>query len=153
MIALQQARELKGCEQAALRLVARAEQTVYGLSRKLEQKGYSASCVQAVVSRLSELGIVSDSRYAELWLNSRLTLGGNSPRRLNAALCSKGIDRDVVSAALKAALNLEKETFLIRRFLEKKRLLPESDAARRSLRQTLRDEGFSLKALDVWEGD
>ncbi|MDR1326712.1 MAG: recombination regulator RecX [Treponema sp.] len=145
---------MKNCEQAALRLVARAEQTFYGLSCKLEQKGHSASCVRTVVSRLSELGIVSDSRYAELWLNSRLTLGGDSPCRLNAALCSKGIDRDVVSAALKATLNLEKEMFLIRRFLEKKRLFPaESYETRRSLRQTLRAEGFSLMALEVWEGE
>jgi regulatory protein len=148
-----QAHELKDCEQAALRLVARAEQTVYGLSCKLEQKGYSASCVRAVVSRLNELGIVSDSRYAELWLNSRLTLGGDSPRRLNAALCNKGIDHDVVSAALKAVLNLEKETFLIRRFLEKKRLSSESDEARRSLKQMLRAEGFSLMALEAWESE
>ena len=134
-----------------MRLVARAEQTIYGMSCKLEQRGHSASCVQAVVSRLSELGIVNDSRYAELWLNSRLDLGGDSPSRLNAALCNKGIDRDVVSTALKAALSLEKETFLIRRFLEKKHLSPESDEARRSLRQTLRAEGFSLMALEVWE--
>jgi regulatory protein len=148
-----QAPEAKGCEQAALRLIARAEQTVYGLSRKLEQKGYSPPCVRAVVSRLNELGIVSDSRYAELWISSRLTVGGDSPRRLNMALCNKGIDRDVVSAALKAALNLEKETFLIRRFLEKKRLSPDSDEARRSLRQTLRAEGFSPMSLEVWEGE
>jgi regulatory protein len=137
------------CEQAALRLVAHAEQTAYGLSRKLEQRGHGASYVRAVVTHLSELDIVSDRRYAELWLHSRLTLGGDSPRRLNATLCSKGIDRDVASAALKAALSLEKETFLIRRFLEKKRLSPESSEAWRSLKQTLRAEGFSRIALEA----
>jgi regulatory protein len=153
MDALQQAHDLKACEQAALRLIARAEQTVYGLIGKLEQKGHSPSCVRAVVSCLSEQGIVSDSRYTELWLNSRLALGGDSPRRLKAALYSKGIDHDVVKAALKANLHLEKEVFLIRRFLEKKRLCPESDEARHSLKQRLRTEEFSATALEVWEGE
>jgi regulatory protein len=137
------------CEQVALRLVAHAEQTTYGLSRKLEQRGHGASSVRAVVSHLSELEIVSDHRYAELWLHSRLTWGGDSPRRLNAALCGKGIDRDVASAALKEALSLEKETFLIRRFLEKKRLSAESGEAGRSLKQMLRAEGFSRTALEA----
>jgi regulatory protein len=139
------------CEAAALRLVANAEQTSYGLSRKLEQRGHGSSCVKTVMSRLTDLEIVSDRRYAELWLHSRLSRGGDSPRRMSAALRGKGIDGATVSAAMKAALSPEKEARLLRRFIEKKRLTGESGDERRFLKQNLRGEGFSSAVLQAWE--
>ena len=51
-------------ERAALRLVSRAEQTGFGLGRKLEKAGYPRSCVNAILARLRELNIVDDARYA-----------------------------------------------------------------------------------------
>jgi regulatory protein len=146
--ALRHASACLRCETAALRLVSHAEQTSYGLSRKLEQRDHGASCVKAVMTRLTELEIVSDRRYAELWLHSRLSRGGDSPRRMSASLRNKGIDGAVVSAALKTSLSLEKETRLLQRFVEKKRL---ADADRRFLKQSLRAEGFSGAALQAWE--
>jgi regulatory protein len=141
------------CEAAALRLVANAEQTVYGLSRKLEQRGHSSSSVKVVMSRLTELEIVSDRRYAELWIQSRVLRGGDSPRRMSAALRTKGLDGATVNAAMKASLNQEKEARLLQRFIEKRRLTGESGDERRFLKQTLRGEGFSSAILQMWEDE
>jgi regulatory protein len=151
VMALHHASACFRCETAALRLVANAEQTSYGLSRKLEQRGHGASCVKAVMARLTDLEIVSDRRYAELWIQSRLSRGGDSPRRMSAALRSKGIDGATVSAAMKVVLNPEKEARLLQRFIEKKRLTGESGDERHFLKQNLRAEGFSGAVLQAWE--
>jgi regulatory protein len=137
-------------ERIALRLAARAEQTAFNLARKLKRRGHSSSSVQAVISRLQELGIVKDARYAELWIQSRLTRRAESPRALTAALCGRGIDKRDVQAALKSALEGENEWILLRRYLEKNRLSPHGrDPA---LNYRLKSEGFSASILErLWE--
>jgi regulatory protein len=124
-------------EKAALRLAGRAEQTSMGLRRKLEKAGHSSSCVKAVLARLGELGILDDSRYARLWLQSRLTRKGESPRRLLAALRSRGIGRQDADAALREALNPAAEKTLLEAFLKKNKL------PRESMGNILKWEGFS----------
>jgi regulatory protein len=129
-------------EKAALRLVARAEQTVFGLSRKLEKAGHSAACVRAVAEQLADMGILDDRRFAGYWLRSRLATRAGTPRRLLAGLCSRGIDRDDAVKALREALNLENETALLKRYVEKHRLIPVE-----SLRFLFKREGFSYEAI------
>ncbi|MDR1024115.1 MAG: recombination regulator RecX [Treponema sp.] len=126
-------------ERAALRLVSRAEQTSFGLQRKLEKAGYSPSCVKAVLARLQELNIVDDSRYAQIWLQARLTRHAEGPRRLLAALRSRGISRQAAGTALEAVLNPAAEKVLLDNFLKKKRL-PE-DTSR--ITAILKQAGFS----------
>jgi regulatory protein len=126
-------------EKAALRLVSRAEQSGLGLRRKLGKAGYSPPCVQAVLARLGELGIVDDSRYARLWLQARLAGKAEGPRRLLAALRHRGIPRQDAEEALRAVLNPEAERALLEKFLKKKRL----SAAEPKAGGILRGEGFS----------
>jgi regulatory protein len=137
-------------ERAALRLVARAEQTGAGLARKLEHRGHSPACIRAVIAHLEELEILSDQRYALLWLQSRLVRDARSPLQLLTALSNRGIDRDTARTALKSALDFEQESALLRRYLAKKRL---SGAGKDSfLKQRLKHEGFSPAVLEwFWE--
>lgn len=143
-------------EQAALRLIARAEQTSAGLSHKLERRGHSSSCVRSVVSHLTEREILSDARYARLWLQARLAWKGDSPRYLMTALCNRGINRRLAEAALKSILPFEEELVLLKKYLQKNHLedervspgLLKSDA----LKAALKHEGFSRAAIQsVWE--
>lgn len=138
-------------ERAALRLIARAEQTVSGLGRKLERRRNEPACVRVVVSRLAETGLVDDRRFARLWLETRLGRRRDSPRRLLSALRNRGIGREDAETALKSVLNDETEWALLGRFIEKQRHLrgfriaetrPETDVIR-SLRFNLKSEGFS----------
>ncbi|GHV91700.1 hypothetical protein AGMMS50268_22030 [Spirochaetia bacterium] len=145
-------------EKAALGLVARAEQTVFGLSRKLERGGHPAACVRAVLARLSELEIVDDRRFARLWVQSRLNRRTDTPRKLLAGLCGRGIDRDVAEKALKAGLHPEAENALLNHYIEKNRLLGTSAggeitaADRSSLKFKLKYEGFSpVIVQNFWE--
>lgn len=139
-------------EKAALRLIARAEQCTAGLRRKLEKRKHESACVNAVISRLCELRLLDDSRYAKLWLESRLRFA-RSPRRLLSSLCARGIDRDDAEAALKTALDEDAETSLLVRFVKKyarkqanSQTRGGEDAAR-SLKFLLKSEGFSHAAI------
>jgi regulatory protein len=165
-------------EKAALGLVARAEQCVFGLSRKLERGGHPAASVRAVLARLTELEIVDDSRFARLWVQSRLNRRTDTPRKLLAGLCSRGIDRDVAEKALKTGLHFEAEKTLLYHYIEKNRLFepqPESSPEDRaentlpggqkckgngwqcsadlvSLKFKLKSEGFSPAVIQYfWE--
>jgi regulatory protein len=138
-------------ERAALRLTARAEQTVMGLSRKLARRGFEAPCIQAVLRHLGALDLVDDRRFAGRWLQSRLARQREPPRRLLAGLRNRGIGREDAEEALKAALNFQAEATLLRGYIEKLRLSPAADGIR-SLKYRLRGEGFSAPVIqDYWE--
>ena len=142
-------------EKIALRLIARAEQCIFGLTRKLEKRGHEAACVNAVISRLSELKLIDDRRFAQLWLESRLRLA-RSPRRLLSSLCGRGIDREDAEAALKAALDEDAEFALLTRFVKRhsRKSGGDGEGDYRSLKYLLKSEGFSQAAIqrffDSW---
>ncbi|MDR2135125.1 MAG: recombination regulator RecX [Treponema sp.] len=127
-------------EKAALRLVSRAEQTGFGLGRKLEKAGYPRPCVSAVLARLRQLGVLDDSRYARMWLQSRMGRGADGPRRLLAALRRRGISRQDAEAALRDILSPAAERALLGSYLKKNRL-PESGGT--EIARILKREGFS----------
>jgi regulatory protein len=128
-------------EKAALRLISRAEQTSLGLTRKLEKAGHSAACVKAILARLRELEILDDSRYARMWLQSRLVRKTDGPRWLLAALRGRGIPRQDAEEALRVVLTPAVERALLEGFLRKKQLPGPGEAS--NLGNILRREGFS----------
>ena len=136
-------------EKISLRLIARAEQTFFGLSRKLEKRGHEPACIRAVVSRLAELELLDDRRYVRLWLASRLSRRADSPRRLLSSLCARGIERDDAESGLKAALDTETEMELLLRYVNKlKKHKSSGKSADKpkpglSLKYILKGEGFS----------
>jgi regulatory protein len=140
-------------ERTALRLIARAEQTVPGLSLKLKRRGFDAACAAAVLHRLEDLDIVNDQRFAALWIQSRLARRAESPRRLLSALRNRGIGREDAETALKAFLNFQNESVLLRDYIIKHRLLPApKQTGDRSLKYRLKTEGFSSAVIqNYWE--
>jgi len=142
-------------EKRALQLIARAEQTVFGLSRKLQKRGHDPGCINAVTAQLCDLNLLDDRRYARLWLESRISRQAASPRRLLAALRSRGIDRHDAEAALKETLDDDAERQLLERYVQKlRRKRSTSDdtdaAAIRALRYALKCEGFSSPAIAIF---
>jgi regulatory protein len=143
-------------EKAALRLIARAEQSSFGISRKLEKRGHEPACIRQVVSRLGELELLDDRRFVRLWLESRLYRRADSPRRLLSSLNARGIDRDDAQSGLKAALDAETEYRLLERYVKKLEKLksfrkaPDKTGPVHSLKFTLKGEGFSPQAIQMF---
>jgi len=137
-------------EKTALRLIARAEQSVGGLTRKLEKRGFDSVCIGEIISKLTELKLLDDNRFSRLWLESRLRLP-RSPRRLLSSLCAKGIDHDDAEKALKNVLDDETELALLARFAKKYSRKAKGDP--RALKYLLKNEGFSTTAIKRFFGE
>jgi regulatory protein len=148
-------------EMAALKLIARAEQSPAGLSYKLEKRGHDRACVQRVIFRLQELTLLDERRFIRLWLESRIARRADSPRRLLANLCARGIDRDYAESGVKAALDTATELELLRRYVKKLerrksylKITGRNNAdAERSLKYHLKSEGFSSLATEMLADD
>ncbi len=132
------------CERAALQLVARAEQHRFGIRQKLEKKGHPSRYIEKVLNRLINLEIIDDARYAERWLSVRFNQLNGTPLRLLSGLCSRGINRDTASLALKSALTPDIEHALMRAYIRKKRL-GRDDLYQ--FKRTLQAEGFSKASI------
>lgn len=87
-------------ELKAVGYLARAEQSRFGLTRKLIEKKFDKKYVEAALTYLEGRGYLSDRRYATAWLNTRRINHYEGRTRLAAELASRGISRDVASAAL-----------------------------------------------------
>jgi regulatory protein len=136
-------------EKAALNLIAGAEQYSHGLRLKLKKKNYETACVNAVIARLTELKAVDDSRYAKLWLGSKIRSKRTSPMRLLKALRAKGIEHGEAEAALKECMDEEAEIMLLGSFIKSysKKIKSKIDKGAASLRYLLKTEGFSPQAI------
>jgi regulatory protein len=136
---------LSPARNAALRLVSRAEQCTFLLTQKLLKKGFDIGTVKAVVLELVETNIVNDDRFSQMWVRSRIASKPDTPRRITAALCAKGIDRGTAARALEECLDPETEEALLRRFVQKRlKNLPLETGAYHA---ELRGEGFSQDAV------
>jgi len=147
------AAECVKAEKSALVLVARAEQCSQGLRNKLEKKKYHSDVIQTVLDRLTELNLVNDRRYAELWLKSRIAKGTKGPRMLLQLLRAKGIDNETAAAALEAALPPETEAALIRRCLAKADdtiFRKKSSDQKTAIKFFLKKEGFSADSINQY---
>jgi len=129
-------------EEAALRLIARAEQNSFGLMVKLERKGFDTTVIKAVISGLLDHGLLDDERYAALWLRSRLVKKAQSPKWLIVSLRKKGIDRHSSHKALEKVLDPDAEYALLLRYIAEQKSKDSCNKAK------LKYEGFSSEVLE-----
>lgn len=86
--------------EAALSLLARREQSRRELGRKLRGSGYARQEVEATLDRLEAVGLVSDARYARLFVSDRLSVNPQGKRRMVRALRQKGIAGEIAAGAV-----------------------------------------------------
>ena len=96
--------ELSREEQAralCLRLLtarARTRSELAGI--QLTKRGHPDYVSTHVLDRLAEVGLVDDADFAEQWVRSRHVNAGKGKRALAAELRTKGVDNNVITAAL-----------------------------------------------------
>lgn len=87
-------------ELKAVEYLARAEQSRFGLRRKLIQKKYDSDFIEKALDFLEDANYLSDERYAKAWLNSRRINHSEGKQKLFSELLARGISRDVSLRAL-----------------------------------------------------
>ena len=130
-------------ELKAVGYLARAEQSRFGLTRKLIEKKYEKKYVEAALTYLDGRGYLSDLRYATAWLNTRKINHYEGRSRLAAELAARGISREVATAALDEFFSENDEDEICRKAYEK---LSKSKADEKLIAALLRS-GFSMKQI------
>ncbi len=88
--------------EVALRLLKRREHSRKELVWKLEGRGLPAGVVAAVSDRLEAEGLLSEARFAEVYIRSRADRG-YGPQRLRAELRERGISDPLIEESLAGA--------------------------------------------------
>lgn len=79
------------------------------LREKLRQRNCPDDVAEAVLDRMTHVGLVDDEKFAETYVRSRQVSRGLSTRALAHDLRTKGVDRDTVEAVLAEVSPMEEE--------------------------------------------
>src|SRR6476661_4670785 len=113
-----------------LRLLTARARTRAELEGQLAKRGYPDDLSQRVLDRLAHVGLVDDTDFAEQWVRSRRVNAGKGKRALAAELRTKGVDNEVITAALAdidAGAERERAEQLVRDKLRRERLDGDDD--------------------------
>jgi len=83
-----------------LRLLTARARSRAELIDKMAKRGYPDEVAETVLDRLVAVGLVDDEDFAAQWVRSRQTYSGKGKRALAAELRTKGVDAEVIAAAL-----------------------------------------------------
>jgi regulatory protein len=129
-----EAAEPKREEQArdlCLRLLTVRARTRAELEGQLAKRGYPDDVSERVLDRLTQVGLIDDADFAEQWVQSRRVNAGKGKRALAAELRTKGVDNDVITAALAgidADAERQRAEQLVRDKLRREKLVDDDDA-------------------------
>jgi regulatory protein len=136
-----------------LRLLTARARTRTELAGQLAKRGYPDEVSVRVLDRLAAVGLVDDVDFAEQWVQSRRANAGKSKRALAAELHTKGIDDDVIDAALAgmdAGVEWDRAEQLVRARLKRENLDGDRMRVARRLVAMLGRRGYDQKmAFDV----
>jgi regulatory protein len=108
-----------------LRLLTARARTRSELQGQLAKRGYPDELSGRVLDQLAHVGLVDDADFAEQWVRSRRVNAGKGKRALAAELRTKGVDNDVITAALAdidAGAERERAEQLVRDKLRREKL-------------------------------
>ena len=148
--------ELSREEQAralCLRLLTARARTRAELEGQLAKRGYPDDVSAGVLDRLADVGLIDDADFAEQWVRSRRVNAGKGKRALAAELRTKGVDNDVITAALSdidAGAERERAEQLVNDKLRRERNTEDELKLTRRLVGMLARRGYSqTMAFDV----
>ena len=106
-------------ESKAMEYLARAEQSRFGLTRKLILKNFSKEHIEIALDYLEAKNYLSDERFARAWLNCRKIAHFEGRIKLSAELSSRGINKDIVKSSLDTFFEENSEEEICQKAYEK----------------------------------
>jgi regulatory protein len=115
-----------------LRLLTVRARTRAELAGQLARRGYPEEVAEAVLVRLTAVGLIDDEDFAGQWVRSRQVNAGKGKRALAAELRTKGVADEVIATAL-SGIDAGAERLRAEQLVE------------RRLRREVLDEGDDVK--------
>ena len=137
---------LVAVRRTAMDLLARREHGRVELTRKLRQRGACPEMIDIALDRLTEEGLLSESRYLESYINYRAG-SGYGPLRIREELSQRGLSRgDIEEAIRECGFNWQEqlEDTWRRKFAG---VLPEDAKERARQGRFLSYRGYSLEMI------
>src|SRR5579859_1881648 len=140
----------------AYRYVGRRERTIEEVRSHLDGKDVTPQHIESTLAELTEQGLLDDARFARLFTEDKRTLEGWGSERIARALRVRGVERELIEAALAAGgghrAELERALELLHRRCPQ---LPRDDpwARERALGMLVRkgfDTDLALDALNTY---
>jgi regulatory protein len=135
---------------AAYRLLTYRPRSRRELGEKLRDKEFPEELIEAVIDHCTRLGYLDDLKFAVQWASSRVRLRSFGRRRIERELRDKGVDRDIIHAALQEVYSGSSEEDVARREADKRlRTLArfDPDVRRRRLAGFLERKGFASDTI------
>jgi regulatory protein len=117
--------------QLAYSYLNRRDRTAAELRAYLAARELAEAEVEAAISELVELGYVDDARYARLFAQDKRTLEEWGEERIRRSLRERGVERELVEAALLETADADGADELTRALSLLRRRFPEPPADRR----------------------
>lgn len=95
-----QREELRRARDAALRFLGTRARSRTEIRRRLERGGFEPEVIEGTLEALASHGYVDDVEFSRQWVEERSEGRKLGSRRLAAELRQKGVDREVIGAAL-----------------------------------------------------
>ncbi len=104
---LSEAQSFHDAYTAAARLLNYRMRTRIELDKRLQQKGYPRTTIDNVIAKLSQIGLIDDSRFADAFVASKIAAKPVGRRELERALREKGVAKDEVEKAVSSVMDEE----------------------------------------------
>lgn len=131
----------------AVALLARSEHSRTGLRAKLLGRGFNAGAADEVLGELARQGALSDRRFAEGWVRSRLRSRPEGRSHLVAGLRSRGIDAELAEHTVRTVLADESVSMVDQARACVERLTRRRPVSADRIRVSLYRRGFDLAVI------
>lgn len=105
-------------KERALHLLESSEKTKYQITQKLRDGYYPMDIIERVIAFLEMYGLVDDSRYCNLYINTYSS--SKSLKIIQLELIKKGIDKNIVESILSEKENIDETPQIIKLLIKKK---------------------------------
>lgn len=152
---LQAADDIEKARETALRYIEYRPRSMAEVRKNLRDKSYDDAVIDQVINRLSDVGLLDDTKFAAYWVEQRETFKPRSQMALRQELLQKGVDRAIIDSAVDSVDETAAATQLAQKQANRYAHLDE-DAFRKKMMGYLQRRGFSYGIIQevtilVWE--
>ncbi|MGQ9549724.1 MAG: regulatory protein RecX [Roseiflexus sp.] len=147
---IESAERIERAVQTALRAIEVRPRSIAEVRDRLQRKGFAPETITAAIERLQAGGLLDDTAFARFWIENRQTCRPRGRYALADELRRKGVDAELVAAALDTSLTddeTERAEILARAALRRYATIADYRTFARRLGGYLQRRGFSADTI------